>query len=64
MCYRVYKTAPFLWEMKVITDWIVTETCLDLFQWFRMEDATLYLFYNKYVADSRKKRYEFDAMGL
>ena len=29
--YRVYKTVPFLWEMKVITDWIVTPTCLDLF---------------------------------
>ncbi len=37
--YRIYRAIPFLWEMKVITDWTVTTTCLDLFQWFRFDDA-------------------------
>lgn len=45
--------------MKVITDWTVTNTCLDLFQWFRYDDASQYLYYNKYVADSKAKRKEF-----
>jgi hypothetical protein len=29
--YIIFKAIPFLWEMKVITDWTVTKTCLDLF---------------------------------
>jgi len=29
--FRIYKAVPFLWEMKVIIDWTVTGTCLDLF---------------------------------
>lgn len=29
--FRLYKMTPLLWEMKVITDWIVTTTSLDLF---------------------------------
>lgn len=29
--YYAYKVIPFVWEMKVITDWTVTNTCLDLF---------------------------------
>jgi hypothetical protein len=29
--FRLYKAIPFLWEMKVIIDWTVTTTCLDLF---------------------------------
>lgn len=50
--------------MKVITDWIVTPTCLDLFQWFRFEDAVIYLYYNKYCADARKIRYEYDEQTI
>ncbi len=29
--WRLYKVIPFIWEMKVIIDWTVTSTCLDLF---------------------------------
>lgn len=46
--------------MKVITDWTVTKTSLDLYQWFRVEDATMYIYYNKYMADWRRKKPEFD----
>jgi piezo-type mechanosensitive ion channel component 1/2 len=42
--FRIYKAMPFLWEMKVIIDWTVTITCLDLFQWFKLDDAFNYLY--------------------
>lgn len=42
--FKVYKALPFLWEMKVIVDWTVTLTCLDLFQWFKLDDAFNYLY--------------------
>jgi len=57
--FRVYKAIPFLWEMKVIIDWTVTSTCLDLFQWFRLDDAFNYIYFNKYQSDMRRKRPEF-----
>ena len=28
--FKVYKAVPFMWELKVITDWTVTSTCLEL----------------------------------
>ena len=31
MLFRIYRAIPFIWEMKVIIDWTVTHTCLDLF---------------------------------
>ena len=46
--------------MKVITDWTVTKTCLDLFQWFRLDDASMYIYYNKYMEEFRKGRYEYE----
>ena len=29
--WRIYRAIPFVWEMKVIIDWTVSSTCLDLF---------------------------------
>ena len=58
--FRVYRAVPFLWEMKVIIDWTVTNTCLDLFQWFRLDDAFNYVYYNKYQSDDRRSRPEFE----
>lgn len=49
--FRLYRSIPFIWEMKVIIDWTVTNTCLDLFQWFRLDDAFNYVYYNKYQSD-------------
>lgn len=51
MLFRVYRAIPFIWEMKVIIDWTVTHTCLDLFQWFRLDDAFNYVYFNKYQSD-------------
>jgi hypothetical protein len=60
--FRIFKAIPFLWEMKVITDWTVTKTSLDLFQWFRLDDVSHYLYFNKYMADWRRKRTEYEEM--
>ena len=30
---------PFLTELRVITDWTVTETSMNLFMWMKLEDA-------------------------
>ena len=57
--WRAYKAIPFIWEMKVIIDWTVTSTCLDLFQWFKLDDAYNTLYYNEQQSDSRKQRPEF-----
>lgn len=58
--FRIYRALPFIWEMKVIIDWTVTHTCLDLFQWFRLDDAFNYVYFNKYQSDQRKQRREFE----
>ena len=60
MLFRIYRGLPFLWEMKVIIDWTVTNTCLDLFQWFRLDDAFNYVYYNKYQSDQRAERGEYE----
>jgi len=60
MLFRLYKAVPFLWEMKVIIDWTVTNTCLDLFQWFRLDDAFNYVYYNKQQSDYRRSRPEYE----
>ena len=57
--WRAYKATPFIWEMKVVIDWTVTSTCLDLFQWFKLDDAYNTLYYNSVQADQRKSRPEF-----
>jgi len=58
--FRIYRGLPFLWEMKVIIDWTVTNTCLDLFQWFRLDDAFNYVYFNKYQSDQRAERGEYE----
>ena len=58
--FRVYRALPFIWEMKVIMDWTVTSTCLDLFQWFRLDDAFNYVYFCKYQSDQRRARREFE----
>jgi hypothetical protein len=45
--------------MKVVTDWTVTTTCLDLFSWFKLDDAYNYLYYNAFVNRNRKGRPEY-----
>jgi hypothetical protein len=37
--FKLYKVIPFLHELRVILDWTITKTSLDMVQWFKMEDA-------------------------
>jgi hypothetical protein len=64
MIWRTYKAIPFIWEMKVIIDWTVTSTCLDLFQWFKLDDVYNTLYYNQVQAEQRKERPEFRSREL
>jgi piezo-type mechanosensitive ion channel component 1/2 len=57
--FRVYKAVPFLWEMKVIIDWTVTSTCLDLFQWFKLDDAFNYLYQCQIQNKDRGQKREY-----
>jgi hypothetical protein len=46
--------------MKVILDWTVTKTSLDLFQWFKIDDAFNYLYYNRIQNAGRLEYGEYD----
>jgi len=37
--FRIYSVVPFLHELRVLTDWTVSETSLDFFMWMKLEDA-------------------------
>lgn len=39
LAFNVYRQLPFLYELRSVIDWTFTSTALDLFQWFKMEDA-------------------------
>ena len=55
-CYMVYRQFPFIWEFQAILDWTATETSLDLFQWFKLEDAYSCLYFVKYDMECRKAK--------
>lgn len=39
IAFKTYRNVPFLYELRAILDWTITKTSLDLFQWFKLEDA-------------------------
>jgi hypothetical protein len=45
--------------MKVIIDWTVTSTCLDLFQWFKLDDAFNYLYQCQIQNKDRGQKREY-----
>ena len=36
--FLVYKAVPFLFEMRTLLDWVVSDSSLDLVMWFRFEN--------------------------
>ena len=54
--YKVYRIIPFLDEIRVIADWTATDTSLDLFQAFKLEDMQQNLYEVKYDFDYRRTR--------
>jgi hypothetical protein len=47
LSFRIYKSTPFLTEIKNILDWTVTATSLDIFMWFKLDDAYCNLYFAK-----------------
>mmetsp|Transcript_22704 Transcript_22704/g.17128 ORF Transcript_22704/g.17128 Transcript_22704/m.17128 type:complete len:190 (+) Transcript_22704:1573-2142(+) len=64
LLFKTYTLIPFIWEMKVTTDWTFTKTTLDLFQWFKIDDAYNYIYFNRYQSASRLKSGEFSTLPL
>ena len=42
--YIVYRSMPFVFEIRSVLDWAATETSLDLFMWLKLEDIYASLF--------------------
>ena len=57
--FKVYRAIPFLYEIRTIIDWTCTKTSIDLFQWFKLEDAYCTLYNTKADMDSRKADHKF-----
>jgi hypothetical protein len=51
---QVYRSVPFIFEIKSAIDWSTTETSLDMFQWIKLEEAKLHLLLVKYQMQLRK----------
>jgi hypothetical protein len=45
--FQGYLAAPFIVELKIISDWTFTKTALDLFQWIKFENIYADLFIAK-----------------
>ena len=45
---KIFFSIPFLFELNTILDWTITTTSLDLYQWFKLEDAFITLQMTKY----------------
>lgn len=54
--FKIYRNVPFLYELRGILDWTITKTSLDLFQWFKLEDAYANLYETKCDMALRKMR--------
>jgi len=56
LAFKIYRNVPFLYELRAILDWTITKTSLDLFQWFKLEDAYATLYEVKCDMAMRKDR--------
>ena len=54
--FKFLRNIPFLFELRAILDWTITKTSLDLFQWFKLEDAYSNLYENQCEMDIRKEK--------
>ena len=53
--FIVYRAIPFLDELRILIDWTVSRTSLDLLQYFKLEDAHTYMWTTKREMEARKK---------
>ncbi|CAE8741522.1 unnamed protein product [Polarella glacialis] len=47
LLFMTYSVIPFMDEFRVLTDWTVTRTSMNLFMWFKLEDASKNLYRSK-----------------
>lgn len=52
---QIYRTVPFIFEIKCAIDWSTTETSIDLIQWIKLEEARLHLLLVKYQMQLRRR---------
>jgi len=57
--YSGFMAAPFIFELKVISDWTFTRTALDLFQWIKFEN----IYGNLFIAKIANKGYTEHPLG-
>ena len=61
--FLIYRAIPFLDEIRILVDWTVAKTCLDLFQYFKLEDAHTYMWQTKREMETRKKQWPAEPIG-
>ena len=61
--FKLYRTIPFLFEIRTMMDWIFSTTALNMFQWFKFEDIYAQLFINQCYQNSIKKPKHGDPIG-
>ncbi len=59
--FAIVRSLPFVDEFRVLTDWTVSRTTLDLYQYFKLEDAHSTLFRVKRLMDVRRMMYPNEA---
>ena len=57
--FKTFQAIPFLWELRIVTDWTFTKTSLDLFQWFKFEN----LYGSIFIAKCTNKALETKVVG-
>ena len=61
--FKLYRTLPFVFEIRTLMDWIFSATALNLFQWFKFEDIYAQLFINQCYQTSLSKKKHGDQVG-
>jgi hypothetical protein len=61
--FNIYRAIPFLDELRTLIDWTVSRSCLDLFQYFKLEDAHTYLWQTGREMEIRKKMWPAEPIG-
>jgi len=57
--YVIYRSVPFLFELRGLLDWSCSRTALDFYQWFKLEDIHGQLFQTRCYIQQRKDSHKF-----
>ena len=62
--FKVYRGAPFLFEVRTLIDWTFTKTTLNIYQWFKLEDIHAQLFTNQCTQKSLSSKKPGEEIGV